>query len=154
MQIYARNITNSLYKSLTKTEAIENALESYLCPMQMFLELTSNGWSVGAFKILKHDLNVKRIFLTKLTIKYLTNIYETLNITQNVSLTNDSYNTLEASANSDSDDKHADSSGTGKEMTFGENLLSIPLFTVGVMYAVVLNAKRVLNVTFRKPPDA
>ncbi|MBF0520487.1 MAG: hypothetical protein HQK92_12290 [Nitrospirae bacterium] len=153
MQIHARNIANSLYKSLTKTAAIEDALESYLCPMQMFLELTSNGWSVGAFKILKHDLNVKRIFLTKLTIKYFTNIYETLNFTKNVSLQKYAYTTVEASATTDSDDKHAESSVTGKEMTFGENLLSIPLFTVGVLYAVVLNVRRTLNVTFRPPPN-
>ncbi|QWR78126.1 hypothetical protein [Candidatus Magnetomonas plexicatena] len=123
MSIYTliRNLTGSLRKSLTETSEIESALKSYLCPMQMFLELSENGWNVGAFKILKHDLNVKRIFLTKLTIKYFANINRSLHINNNLSV-----------------QAHTVS---GQEMTNGENLLSIPLFIMGVMYAIALNIK-------------
>ncbi|MBF0337565.1 MAG: hypothetical protein HQL05_06990 [Nitrospirae bacterium] len=132
----------TLYKALTDTVAIEKTLESYLCPLQMFFELTRNGWSAGAFKILKHDLNVKRIFLAKLTVEYFRGISASLK--RPASLHNDSVaGTAEATTGTTLNVKQVHDKSR-EEMQTWEDMLSIPLFVIGVVYAIVLNVRRTL----------
>ncbi|MEO5357189.1 MAG: hypothetical protein H7844_07820 [Nitrospirae bacterium YQR-1] len=138
-----RNSIISLYKSLTGTAAIEKALESYLCPLQMFFELTSNGLSAGAFKILKHDLNVKRIFLTKLTINYFNGIYTNIKTITGSPAQSGSESAGQSHQKMVNDiGKSHDMSK--EEMSLSENLLSIPLFITGVVYAIALNVRRTI----------
>ncbi|KJU85417.1 hypothetical protein MBAV_002389 [Candidatus Magnetobacterium bavaricum] len=137
------NLIMALYKALTDTLTMEKALESYLCPLQMFLELTRNGWSIGAFKILRHDLNIKRIFFTKLTIEYFNGIRSAFRDLTALSLHNGADTTAVVSKGINANvqqvhDKSRD------EMKPWENVLSIPLFTIGVLYAIALNVRRTI----------
>ncbi|MBF0606929.1 MAG: hypothetical protein SFH39_00895 [Candidatus Magnetobacterium sp. LHC-1] len=136
----------TLYKALTDTVAIEKTLESYLCPLQMFFELTRNGWSAGAFRILRHDLNVKRIFLAKLTVEYFRGIRASLK--HPASLHNDS---VAGAAEATTDTPKGRTLNvkqvhdkSREEMQTWEDMLSIPLFVTGVLYAIVLNVRRTL----------
>ncbi|MBF0345162.1 MAG: hypothetical protein HQL06_13155 [Nitrospirae bacterium] len=132
-----------LYKALTDTLAIEKTLESYLCPLQMFLELTHNGWSAGAFRILRHDLNVKRIFFTKLAVEYFNGVGAVFKNLTALSLHNDADTAAVVSKDitlnvQQVHDKSKD------EMKPWEDVLSIPLFTIGVLYAIALNVRRAI----------
>ncbi len=64
-----------LRNSFFATEAIESLLESFLCPLDMFMQMSDGGWTKEAVTMLRHDLNIKRIVLTKAVISYLQNIY-------------------------------------------------------------------------------
>ncbi|MBF0344402.1 MAG: hypothetical protein HQL06_09260 [Nitrospirae bacterium] len=137
------NLTARLYRALTNTVALEKALERYLCPLQMFLELTRNGWSVGAFKILSHDLNVKRIFFTKLTVEYFSSVRAVFKNSATLSLHNASEIATEIPKGITSNVKQVHDKSK-EEMKTWENMLSIPLFTIGVLYAIVLNVRRTI----------
>ncbi|MCG6552007.1 MAG: hypothetical protein L7F77_06745 [Candidatus Magnetominusculus sp. LBB02] len=102
----------NLLRALGNTLEIEQVLERYLCPLQMFLELTENGFTAGAFKILSHDLTVKRIFLTRVTLKYLHNIAKTPDAPNN--------NHIQPAQNLNS----------------WQTIISIPLFVFGVIFAI------------------
>jgi hypothetical protein len=112
----------NLFRALTDTVEIEKVLENYLCPLQMFLELTENGFSYGALKILRHDLNVKRIFLTRTALKYAGNIAVSVK------------NTPAASENTYVQ--------PAESLPPWGNIVSIPLFTFGVIYAIVRAVSR------------
>ncbi|MBF0456606.1 MAG: hypothetical protein HQK99_01765 [Nitrospirae bacterium] len=112
------------YKVFSNTSEMERALEHYLCPLQMFIELTENGFSYGAFKILKHDLNIKRIFFTQVTLKYFKNI---------------------ALPVSDKNISSPSNSDTAETLPVWGNIVSIPLFIYGVIYAIARKISRILS---------
>ncbi|KWT91100.1 hypothetical protein [Candidatus Magnetominusculus xianensis] len=113
----------SLYKAFTNTVEIKMAMESYLCPLQMFMELTEGGFNYGAVKILKHDLNIKRIFLTRVTLKYFKNIALAISDKNNPSNSNMTSQPTE-------------------HLPLWNNAVSIPLFILGVIYAIARTITR------------
>ncbi|MEO5360509.1 MAG: hypothetical protein H7843_08675 [Nitrospirota bacterium] len=119
------NKIHSLYKAIANTVEIKMAMESYLCPLQMFIELTEGGFNYGAVKILKHDLNIKRIFLTRVTLKYFKYIALTIS-------------DKKIPSNSDMT-KHIQ---PHEPLPLWDNAVSIPLFILGVIYAIVRTITR------------
>ncbi|MBF0472720.1 MAG: hypothetical protein HQK91_10465 [Nitrospirae bacterium] len=69
---------DKIKEAVQNTEQIEKALDGFLCPMQMFLELNREKWNTDAVKMLAHDLNAKRIFITKVSLNYLEGIDDVL----------------------------------------------------------------------------
>ncbi len=67
-------ITNALHN----TKDIENALETFLCPIKMFFQINRERWNLEAYNMLLHDIDFKRIVLTKVTVSYLKNIVKSL----------------------------------------------------------------------------
>ncbi|MBF0321070.1 MAG: hypothetical protein HQL01_14835 [Nitrospirae bacterium] len=115
----------NLFRALANTLEMEKVLENYLCPLQMFIDLTENGFSYGAFKILKHDLNVKRIFLTKAAMRYVNNVA--------ISVNPPAARVPGNSEPATSGKKHIQ---PPESLHLWENIISIPLFTFGVTYAI------------------
>jgi hypothetical protein len=72
--ITKKDYLDKFINALNDTEQIENALEGFLCPMQMFLELNREKWNPVAVRMLAHDLNAKRIFITQVTVSYIEGI--------------------------------------------------------------------------------
>lgn len=70
------NAQKRITKKISNTYEIEKTLDGFLCPMQMFLELNREGWNPIAFRILAHDLNVKRVLITKVTLSWFNGIKE------------------------------------------------------------------------------
>jgi hypothetical protein len=53
--------------ALSRTDGIEQAVEGLLCPMKMFMQLMEDGWTPAAWRMLTHDLGIKRVLITKQT---------------------------------------------------------------------------------------
>ncbi|WP_420263693.1 hypothetical protein [Candidatus Magnetominusculus dajiuhuensis] len=124
--LFLKKKGHNLLRAFANTLEMEKVLEGYLCPLQMFIELTENGLNSGAFKILKHDLTAKRIFLTRVALKYLRNIALSVEtpptpIHGNSELTPSGSNTHIQPA---------------QPLHLWENIISIPLFIYGVIYAI------------------
>lgn len=122
------------YMVFSNTSEMERALENYLCPLQMFLELTENGFSYRAFKILKHDLNVKRIFFTQVALKYF----------KNIALPVSNENTSSPS-NSNIANTMNKPIQMAETLPLWGNMLSIPLFIYGVIYAIARKISRIFS---------
>ena len=54
-------------EALSRTDGIEQAVEGLLCPMKMFMQLMDEGWTPAAWRMLMHDLGIKRVLITKQT---------------------------------------------------------------------------------------
>jgi hypothetical protein len=69
-----REALQNLEASLRDTGNIENAFHGLTCPMRMFIQLTRQGWSPPAVRMLAHDLKFKGIFLKKVSGEYFDNV--------------------------------------------------------------------------------
>jgi hypothetical protein len=60
--------------ALSRTGGIEQAVEGLLCPMKMFMQLMEEGWTPAAWRMLIHDLGVKRVLITRQTERYVLDV--------------------------------------------------------------------------------
>ncbi|MBF0564704.1 MAG: hypothetical protein HQK89_05630 [Nitrospirae bacterium] len=151
---------HNLYSIVNNTAKIEKGLEGFLCPMQMFFELSGNGFNYNAFKMLKHDLNVKRIYLTNIVFSYLRDVAGAVKVVNAIKVISavkvpgvveESIGTPSSFNLSKDSITAVNKSPAGIFRTRAEshnkltpigNVISVPVFIIGVIYAIITNIRK------------